>query len=136
MILKGSQRGGSRQLAAHFLNARDNEHIEVHELRGFSADDLQGAFQEIDASSRGTRARQFLFSLSLNPPPREHVSIETFEAVTGNNLARQPPQQGSSGPMGPNHGPPRKTGQGKRTRSFGCPETGQRRERRFDHLSP
>lgn len=81
MILKASQRGGARQLAAHLLNARDNEHIEIHDLRGFSADDLHGAFQEIDATSRGTRARQFLFSLSLNPPPREHVSAEAYEAA-------------------------------------------------------
>lgn len=79
MILKGSQRGGARQLAAHLLNARDNEHIEVHDLRGFSAGDLPAAFREVEAISRGTRARQFLFSLSLNPPPRERVSIEAFE---------------------------------------------------------
>lgn len=44
-------------LATHLLNARDNEHIEVHELRGFSTDDLHGAFQEIEAVSRGTRAK-------------------------------------------------------------------------------
>lgn len=81
MILKGSQRSGASQLATHLLNARDNEHVEVHELRGFSADDLHGAFQEIEATSRGTRAKQPLFSLSLNPPPREHVSTEAFEAA-------------------------------------------------------
>lgn len=81
MILKGSQRGGANQLAAHLLNARDNEHVEVHELRGFCADDLRGAFQEIDATSRGTRAKQFMFSLSLNPPPREHVPAEAFESA-------------------------------------------------------
>lgn len=81
MILKASQRGGANQLAAHLLNARDNEHVEVHELRGFCADDLRGAFQEIDATSRGTRTKQFMFSLSLSPPPRERVSVEAFEAA-------------------------------------------------------
>ena len=62
MILKGNQRGGARQLAAHLLNARDNEHVEVHELRGFCADDLTGAFVEnrhfsaaAGASPRGPR---------------------------------------------------------------------------------
>ena len=79
MILKGSQRGGSKQLAAHLLKTHDNEHVEVHELRGFSADDLQAALQEIYAVSRGTRAKQFLFSLSLNPPAHEHVPVEDFE---------------------------------------------------------
>jgi len=79
MILKGSQRSGARQLAVHLLNERDNEHVEVHELRGFASDDLISAFREAEAVSRGTRAKQFLFSLSLNPPPRERVSVEQFE---------------------------------------------------------
>ncbi|MEO8656444.1 MAG: relaxase/mobilization nuclease domain-containing protein, partial [Ramlibacter sp.] len=79
MILKGSQRSGARQLAVHLLNERDNEHVEVHELRGFASDDLISAFREAEAVSRGTRAKQFLFSLSLSPPPREQVSIEQFE---------------------------------------------------------
>ncbi|MEJ0003776.1 MAG: relaxase/mobilization nuclease domain-containing protein [Pararobbsia sp.] len=79
MILKASQRSGARQLATHLLNARDNEHVEVHELRGFSSDKLSAAFQEVEAVSRGTRAKQFLFSLSLSPPPRERVTVEQFE---------------------------------------------------------
>ncbi|MEQ4617191.1 MAG: hypothetical protein ABN482_04005 [Corticimicrobacter sp.] len=90
MILKGSQRGGASQLAAHLLNTRDNEHIEVHDLRGFSADDLHGAFREIKAASRDTRAKQFLFSLSLNPPPREQVTIAAFEATLRGLDARKP----------------------------------------------
>jgi Relaxase/Mobilisation nuclease domain len=81
MILKASQRGGSKQLALHLLNDRDNEHVEVHELRGFASDDLQSALHEIYAVSRGTRAKQFLFSLSMNPPPAERVDVETFEAA-------------------------------------------------------
>lgn len=79
MILKASQRSGGRQLAAHLLNTRDNEHVEVHELRGFASGELPSAFQEAEAVSRGTRAKQFLFSLSLNPPPRERVTIEAYE---------------------------------------------------------
>lgn len=37
MILKGSQRGNAAQLARHLLNLRENEHVELHELRGFSS---------------------------------------------------------------------------------------------------
>jgi hypothetical protein len=74
MILKGSQRAGGRQLAAHLLRADENEHVEVHELRGFVAEDLDGAFAEAYAASKGTRAKQFLFSLSLNPPPTARLS--------------------------------------------------------------
>jgi hypothetical protein len=83
MILKASQRGGGRQLALHLMRTDENEHVLVHELRGFTADDLEGAFKEVHAISRGTRAKQFLFSLSLNPPPNERVSVETFESAIG-----------------------------------------------------
>jgi len=81
MILKGSQRAGGGQLAAHLLRGDENEHVEVHELRGFMGDDLHSAFQEVQAVSKGTRAKQYLFSLSLNPPPEEEVPIEVFEAA-------------------------------------------------------
>ena len=81
MILKGSQRSGGRQLAAHLLKTEDNEHVEVHELRGFMSDDLPSAFNEIHAVSKGTRAKQPFFSLSLSPPPQERVPIEVFETA-------------------------------------------------------
>lgn len=79
MILKASQRAGAGQLAAHLLNTKDNEHVRVHELRGFVADDLHGAFSEAHAVSKGTKCRQFLFSLSLNPPKEAKVSEAVFE---------------------------------------------------------
>lgn len=79
MILKANQRAGGKQLAAHLLNARDNDHVTVHELRGFVAGDLAGALNEAYAVSRGTRCRQFLFSLSLSPPETEDVPIDVFE---------------------------------------------------------
>lgn len=81
MILKGSQRGGGKQLAAHLLKTEENEHVDVHELRGFASSDLTSAFQEAYAISKGTQAKQFLFSISLNPPRDAEVSIESFEAA-------------------------------------------------------
>lgn len=77
MILHGNQRGGAKNLALHLLKT-ENEHVDVHELRGFVSDDLVAALNEIHAVSRGTRARQFLYSLSLNPPPSENVSTQVF----------------------------------------------------------
>lgn len=81
MILKASQRSGGRQLARHLMNMADNDHVDLHELRGFIADDLEGAFKEAYAISRGTRCRQFLFSVSLNPPENERVPMDAFEAA-------------------------------------------------------
>lgn len=81
MILKGSQRAGATPLAAHLLRVDENDHVEVHELRGFVANDLHGALKEAYAVSKGTRCRQFLFSLSLNPPQTANVSEKDFKAA-------------------------------------------------------
>ncbi|MEM6413512.1 MAG: relaxase [Pseudomonadota bacterium] len=95
MILKGSQRGGAKQLGAHLLKTEENERVEVHEIRGFMADDVVGALREAEAISKGTKCRQFLFSVSLNPPERENVRVETFEGAIDkieerNGLTGQP----------------------------------------------
>jgi len=78
MILHGNQRGGARDLAIHLMKP-ENEHIQLHSLRGFACEDLMGAFQESEALAAGTRCRQHLFSMSFNPPPGREVSTEDFE---------------------------------------------------------
>lgn len=95
MILHGNQRGGGLQLARHLTNVIDNEHVTIHEIRGFGADTLAGAFQEAHAISKGTACQQFLFSLSLNPPPDASVPNALFiqtinEAEERLGLANQP----------------------------------------------
>lgn len=81
MILKGSQRGGGQNLAVHLMRLDDNDHVRVHDLRGFASDDLKGAFKEAEAVSLGTKCEQFLFSLSINPPEDQVISAEEFEAT-------------------------------------------------------
>lgn len=77
MILHGNQRGGGRNLALHLLKP-ENDHVELHSIRGFVSDNLVDAFKESHAISRGTKARQHLYSLSLNPPRDADVPTETF----------------------------------------------------------
>jgi hypothetical protein len=94
MILKGSQRGSAMELGVHLLKA-DNEHVELHELRGFVSENVLGAMKEIQAVARGTRCRQPLFSVSFNPPDTEAVPIASFERAieeveTANGLTGQP----------------------------------------------
>lgn len=79
MILNANERGNAGELAKHLLNDRDNEHVELHELRGFVSETLSGAMKEVEAVARGTRCQKFLFSVSLNPPEAETPSIEAFE---------------------------------------------------------
>ena len=80
MILEGNSRGGAKNLADHLMS-HENDHVAVHELRGFASHDLHGALNESYAISRGTQCRQFLYSLSLNPPPDAQVSTAEFEAA-------------------------------------------------------
>ncbi|MEM1191645.1 MAG: relaxase [Pseudomonadota bacterium] len=77
MILEGNERGGAKNLALHLLKD-ENDHVNVHELRGFMSDDLVPALNEIYAISQGTKARKFMFSLSPNPPQTERVSTQAF----------------------------------------------------------
>ena len=88
MILKGSQRGGAKQLALHLMNDHDNDHIEVHAIEGFVSSDVDGALQEIYAISRATKCKQFIFSLSLSPPKDTIVTVEDYEAAINESAER------------------------------------------------
>jgi hypothetical protein len=95
MILEGNQRGGARQMARHLTNTQDNEHVEVHEISGFMSGSVMGALDEIHAVSRGTKCKQYMFSVSLNPPHDVIAPVEYFEkAITQieerNGLSGQP----------------------------------------------
>lgn len=95
MILKAKERGGGAQLARYLLSMRDNDHVELHEVRGFVGDDLLSAFREVDAIAKGTRCANYLFSASLNPPGGETVTVTDFEKAADEverklGLDRQP----------------------------------------------
>src|SRR5687767_14654106 len=79
MILKAKERGDAPQLARYLMSMRENEHVELHDVRGFVSDDLSSAFSEADAIAKGTRCKNYLFSMSLNPPAGEKVCTEEFE---------------------------------------------------------
>lgn len=79
MILKAKERGDAPQLARYLLTMRDNDHVELHDVRGFVSDDLNAAFHEADAIARGTRCKNYLFSISLNPPEGAEVPTKAFE---------------------------------------------------------
>jgi len=80
MILKASQRANGGDLAIHLMNSYDNERIEVAEVYGTVADDLLGAFAEFEAVAQGTKAQQYLYSLSINPPGKL-TREQYFEAI-------------------------------------------------------
>ncbi|GAB3326657.1 relaxase family protein [Haliea atlantica] len=72
MIPFGSQRGLGQDLAAHLQNTQDNEYLEVADLRGSVAQDLEGAFAEWELQARTlTKCQKYLYSLSVNPDDRQ-----------------------------------------------------------------
>ena len=79
MILKASKRGSAARLGTHLLKTEENEHVEIHEISGFVADDLAGAMLEAHALAQGTKCPKFLFSVSLNPPADVSARVEVFE---------------------------------------------------------
>jgi hypothetical protein len=94
VIIKGNQRGGGQALAVHLMNARDNDHVELHEVRGFLSNDLAGAFREVEAAAAGTRCQQPFFSVSLNPPKGHNATIEEFERAADLIEAKFPELKG------------------------------------------
>ena len=81
MIIKASQRKGAKALANHLLNDTENDHVRVHSLRGFMAEDLEGGLREIEAISKATKAQSFLFSASFNRPQSAQVTEDDFIAA-------------------------------------------------------
>lgn len=80
MIPKASQRGAGQDLATHLLNAFDNAHVEVVEVRGAVARDLHGAFAEWELQADAlTRCRNYLYSLSVNPHPNHPLTRAQYD---------------------------------------------------------
>ena len=80
MIIGGIQTGGYGWLAAHLQNAADNEAIELADLRGTIARDVDGALKEFDAYTKGTRATEGVYAAYINPP-EPLTRAQYFEAI-------------------------------------------------------
>lgn len=76
MIISGLQTGNTRWLAAHLQNAADNETIELAEVTGTVATDVDGALAEMDALCAGTNAKEGMYAAFINPP--KPLSREQF----------------------------------------------------------
>ena len=76
--LVGDRCGGAAKFSQNLMNLTDNDHIHLHEERGFGSDDLVGTFHEAYGVSYDTRCKKFLYSVSLPQPKTEHVPIDVF----------------------------------------------------------
>lgn len=83
MIIKGSQRGHGRALAEHLMDARENDHVEVIEMRGFVSGDLAGAVREVELDAAETRCKKPFFHVILNPPAGHTGTEAEFRQAMG-----------------------------------------------------
>lgn len=71
MIPFGSQRGnGPDDLGPHVQNTLDNREVEIMQVRGSVARDVDGWMREVEAHSLLTKCTNYLYSLSINPDER------------------------------------------------------------------
>ena len=95
MIIKGGSTSGAGRVAAHVLDGRENEQIEVKELRGVMAGDLHAALREMETAAQCAATRKPLYHASVNPRAGEKltdgqwaVAVDRLEAALG--LSGQP----------------------------------------------
>jgi hypothetical protein len=94
MSISGLQTGNTPWLARHLQNTADNETIELAEVSGTVATDIDGALTEMDALCAGTRAKEGVYAAFINPPrPLARAQfmrvLELMEERLG--LSGQPP---------------------------------------------
>ena len=90
MIVSGGSRSNWRFFSKHLMKVEENEHVQVVEIRGLAADDIQEAFREMDALASGTRCKNFFYHANINPradevltPEQWEQAIDTVEASLG-----------------------------------------------------
>ncbi len=95
MVIKGSARGGARQLAQHLARTDTNESARVVDMRDVAAADLRGALCEMDALGAALRTSRTLYHASINTradeamtPEQWAQSVDRLEAALG--LTGQP----------------------------------------------
>ena len=71
MNIKGASRAGGKELAAHLMNAEKNEKVTIVRVDGTVAQDLPGAFAEMEAVGSGTQCRKPLYHAKISPDPKE-----------------------------------------------------------------
>jgi hypothetical protein len=88
VILKGNARSGAANLARHLANHRDNDRVELADVRGVAPQELSAALMDMEALASGTKCEKHLYSLSINPSrPLDRaeyaIAIERIEQRLG-----------------------------------------------------
>jgi hypothetical protein len=95
VIIKGDSVAGGGRIATHLSRTDTNERAEVKEIRGTAAEDLRGAFLEMEAVATGARTTKPFYHSSISTRKEERltdeqrsIAIDKLEATLG--LTGQP----------------------------------------------
>lgn len=80
MIFKSSAHTGDR-LAAHLLNAEENERVRSLDARNLIDSDLVAAINQFAAETAGTRAKAGMVHVSASPDPRYQLTQSDWDLV-------------------------------------------------------
>ena len=95
MIISGGSRANWKYFAGHLTNTKENERVEVIELRGFAGDTVLDAFREMHDIARLTKCGNFFYHADINPreddPMTREEAIEAADTLQENlGLEGQP----------------------------------------------
>ena len=77
MIIKGGSAAGGDRLATHISRTDTNERMEVKEVRGVAAEDMRGAFREMEAVAAGCpNCKKPFYHASINTRADELLTPE------------------------------------------------------------
>ncbi len=90
IVITGKKRGGPRQLADYLMNMGENEYVRVCEIGCFVAKTIPDALAEMWAVADGSKAKDFIYHVTVNPRPgvtftdeQWKESIDTLEKKLG-----------------------------------------------------
>jgi Ti-type conjugative transfer relaxase TraA len=81
MIAKGTPHNNGAKLAAYLTAAKENERVELWELRGFASEDIREAFRSVHVMAEATRAEQPFFHVQVRTPDGENLTTQQWERV-------------------------------------------------------
>jgi hypothetical protein len=76
---RGGSRGDAKAMARYALDKGKNELSEIIDIRGTLAQDVPGAFAEMEAIAKGSRCTKFLYHYQINPAKGVELTREQWE---------------------------------------------------------
>src|ERR1700679_813932 len=79
MIAKGTTHNNGAKLAAYMTTAKDGEHAELWQLRGFEATNIKDAFRDVHLMGEATKCEQPLFHVQVRNRDGETLTRQQWE---------------------------------------------------------